>query len=140
MNDIEAVTWRVWRARESPVRTAIVGFFMTVFLAFTVWYFGPLLFLVGLAALAVALHGYFLPVEYRLDREGLTVNKRIFSHTYPWEQFRRWFRTTGGVVLSPFARRTFLDNFRGVHVLLPDDPGPVIGYLKRRFAERRDDG
>jgi hypothetical protein len=75
-----------------------------------------------------------------MDAEGITVKKRIFNYTYPWDQFRRWFRTTGGVVVSPFSRRTFLDNFRGVHILLPTDPDPVIRYLELRFAERRDDG
>ncbi len=112
---------------------------VAVFLVFTFWYFGPLLALVALLVLALALHTYFLPITYTFSSEGVTVDKRVFKYTYPWDQFRRYFRTTGGLVLSPFSRRTFLDSFRGVHLLLPCDPGPVLDYLKRRFAETRID-
>ena len=135
---MEPVVWTVWRARENPVRTGIVVFFIVAFLAFAFWYFGLLLSVVAVVALAVTLHSYFLPIDYRMDAEGITVKKRIFNYTYPWAQFRRWFRTTGGVVVSPFSRRTFLDNFRGVHILLPTDPTPVIAYFERRFAERHE--
>ncbi len=130
------INWRVHRAREAPVRTAIAAVFVTAFLVFSLWYFGPLLALAALLVLAVALHTYFLPISYTLDSSGITVDKRAFKHTYPWEQFRRFFRTTGGVVISPFSRRTFLDTFRGVHLLLPEDPGPVLDYLERRFGGR----
>jgi len=135
--EVKKLEWRVFRAKETPVRTAIAGVFIAAFLGFTFWYFGVLLAIVALLALFVALHTYFLPVRYVLDGEGITVDKRIFSHTYPWDQFRRWFRTTGGVVVSPFSRRTFLDNFRGVHLLLPRDPAAVLAHLERRLPARK---
>lgn len=128
--------WRVHRARENPVRTVLALAVVAAFLVFAFWYFGPLLGLVAVAALAAALHSYFLPINYRFDAEGVHVDKRAFKYSYEWEQFRRWFRTTGGVVLSPFSRRTFLDNFRGVHLLLPRDPGPVLDYLERKLPGR----
>jgi hypothetical protein len=128
--------WRVHRAQESPVRTVIALAVVAAFLVFAFWYFGPLLGLVAVAALAAALHSYFLPIRYRFDAEGIHVDKRAFKYSYEWDQFRRWFRTTGGVVVSPFSRRTFLDNFRGVHLLLPRDPGPVLDYLERKLPGR----
>jgi hypothetical protein len=133
----EPLEWRVHRARETPVRTVIALLLIAGFLVFAFRYFGPLLGLVALAALAAALHSYFLPIRYRFDADGIQVDKRAFKYSYEWDQFRRWFRTTGGVVLSPFSRRTFLDNFRGVHLLLPRDPEPVLDWLERRLPARR---
>ena len=129
--------WTVHKLRESPAKSLLAGFFILAFIAFSVYAFGPLLALVAVTVFAAALNTWYLPVSYTLDRDGVTVDKRVFSHTYPWEQFRRWFRTNNGVVLSPFARRTFLDTFRGVHLLLPAEPEPALDYLSRRLGEEK---
>ncbi len=135
---MEKLSWTIHRARDAPVRTAVVVVFVVAFLAFALWYFGVLLTLVAVLVLFVATHTYFLPITYTFGPDGVTVNKRLFSHTYPWDQFRRYFRTTGGIVLSPFSRRTFLDNFRGIHLLLPRDPEEQVDYLERRFNPSHD--
>jgi hypothetical protein len=103
-------------------------------LVFSAVYFGPLLALLALVLLFVALNAYFLPVTVTFSDRGIDINKRLFRAHYDWKQFRKWYRTTGGIVLSPFSHKTYLNNFRGVHLLLPDDPSAVIAYLERRFA------
>ncbi|MEO0085152.1 MAG: hypothetical protein ABIK37_00835 [candidate division WOR-3 bacterium] len=128
------VAWTVHRARETPVKTAVVSLFIAAFIGLSLVAFGPALALVALIALFVALHTYYLPITYTLSARGVEIDKRIFSYTYEWSRFRRWFRTSGGVVLSPFTEKTFLDNFRGVHLLLPRDPSAVIACLEARFA------
>lgn len=130
----QPLSWTVHKLRESPAKSVIVGIFLLAFIAFALYAFGILLTVVALAVFAAALNTWYLPVSYTLDHRGITVDKRVFSHTHPWSQFRRWFRTANGVVLSPFARRTYLDTFRGVHLLLPADPQPVLDRLGRRFA------
>ena len=135
-NKPDALSWTVFKLGEQPAKGAVAGFFLVCFIAFTLYVFGILLALVALLVFATALNTWYLPVTYTLDRTGVTINKRVFSYTYPWEQFRRWFSTSNGVVLSPFSRKTFLDTFRGVHLLLPPDPKPVIEYLLRRFERR----
>jgi hypothetical protein len=100
--------------------------------------------------LFLALNTYFLPVTYTLTDKGIEVDKRLFTARYEWKQFRRWIRTSGGIVISPFSRKNYLDNFRGVHLLLPADAGKVrmtnfecrmsvrtediVAYLEKRFA------
>jgi len=128
------VTWSVHRSRETPVRTIAVTVFILAFLVFVYWAFQLLFTILALIVLFVTLHSYFLPITYTLNDDGVTIDKYILRHTYPWQQFRRYFRTSGGIVLSPFPKKSFLDNFRGVHLLLPQDPGPIISYLEHRFA------
>uniref|UniRef100_A0A7C3IMM1 PH domain-containing protein n=1 Tax=candidate division WOR-3 bacterium TaxID=2052148 RepID=A0A7C3IMM1_UNCW3 len=133
--DEQEISWQVHRAREQPAKTVLVSSFILLFLLFTLFSFGPALMLVALIVLSVATHTYFLPITYRLNARGITIDKKIFSYTYEWSRFRRFFCTSGGVVLSPFSKKTFLDNFRGVHLLLPDNPAPVLEYLKYRFPD-----
>ncbi len=135
----EPLIWTVHRAKEAPVKTALVSFLLLCVVALGWWYAGPLLALVAVFVLFISLHTYFLPITYTFGDKGVTVDKRVFTHTYEWKMFRRWFRTTGGIVLSPFSRRTFLDNFRGVHLLLPADPAPVVARLEQQFAPRPPD-
>ncbi len=132
------LSWTVHRARETPGKTALVSFFMLLFMVFTYWAFGVLLLVVALVVLFAATHTYFLPVKYTFSGAGVTVDKQIFSYTYEWSRFRRFFRTSGGVVLSPFEKPNFLDNFRGVHLLLPADETAIIAYLRERFAEKEE--
>jgi hypothetical protein len=135
----QTLSWTVHRARESPRRTVVVLLVILGFLCLTVWAFGVLLALLAMVVLFVALNTYFLPVTYSFTATGIEVDKRLFRTSYQWQQFRSWFRTTGGVVLSPFGQRSALDNFRGVHLLLPQEPEQVFAYLARRFAPRPDD-
>ena len=130
----EDFSWTVHRAKESRRKTTVAVVFIAAFVAFTLFVFGPVLALLAAVILFIALNAYFLPVTYTFSDSGIVVDKRLFKANYQWKQFRRWFRTTGGIVLSPFSRRTYLDNFRGVHLLLPEDPGAIVAYLERRFA------
>jgi hypothetical protein len=109
--------------------------------------------MLAVVVLFLALNTYFLPITYALTDKGIEIDKRLFTARYEWKQFRRWFRTTGGIVISPFSRKNYLDNFRGVHLLLPvgssrmsndgqqitDDGGrgtgaTIVAYLEKRFA------
>jgi hypothetical protein len=128
------LTWSVHRARENRGKTGIVLAFILMFLVFSAVFFGPVLALLAALILFVALNAYFLPVTVRLSESGIDIDKRLFKTHYDWKQFRKWHRTTGGIVLSPFSRKTYLNNFRGVHLLLPEDPSTVIAYLEKRFA------
>jgi hypothetical protein len=128
------LTWTVHRAKEEPGKTAIVVSFIGMFLVFSAVFFGPVLALLAALILFIALNSYFLPVTVVFSDAGIDIDKRLFRTHYDWKQFRRWMRTSGGIVLSPFSRRNYLDNFRGIHLLLPADPSTVIAYLERRFA------
>jgi hypothetical protein len=112
----------------------VVSAFILAFVGFSWAMFGPMLGMLAVVVLFLALNTYFLPITYMLTDKGIEIDKRLFTARYEWKQFRRWFRTTGGIVISPFSRKNYLDNFRGVHLLLPADPQPIVAYLEKRFA------
>jgi hypothetical protein len=146
----EPLSWTVHRARETPAKTVVATAFILAFVAFSWAVFGPMLGVLAVVVLFLALNTYFLPITYTLTDKGIEVDKRMFTARFEWKQFRRWFRTTGGIVISPFSRKNYLDNFRGVHLMLPIDPGKdrtlkveyrvsvqtadIVAYLDRQFA------
>ena len=146
----EPLSWTVHRARETPTKTVVAAIFILSFVAFSWLVFGPMLGISAVVVLFLALNTYFLPVTYTLADKGIEVDKRLFTARYEWKQFRRWFRTSGGIVISPFSRKNYLDNFRGVHLLLPAEQRDthdarrttpdavrteeIVAYLEKRFA------
>jgi len=146
----EPLSWTVHRARETPTKTVVVSVFILAFVGFSWAVFGPMLAVLAVVVLFLALNTYFLPVTFKLDDKGIEVDKRIFTTRYGWKQFRRWLRTSGGIVISPFSHKSFLDNFRGVHLMLPVEERrapsaerqvpdtvritDIVAYLEKRFA------
>ena len=130
----EPLSWTVHRAKETPAKTVVAAIFILAFVAFSWTVFGPMLGILAVVVLFLALNTYFLPITYTLTDKGIEVDKRLFTGRYEWKQFRRWFRTSGGIVISPFSRKNYLDNFRGVHLMLPSDPQRIFDYLDKRFA------
>jgi hypothetical protein len=136
--DLPTLTWRVFRAKETPRRTVLtVAFILLILAIVAVSYRDPLWVLLALVVLFLALNGYFLPTTYTFDRRGITTDKLLFRYTRRWNEFRSFFRTTGGIVVSPFTTWSYLDNFRGVHLLLPEDSEPILAYLAQRLPEKK---
>ncbi|MBN2380783.1 hypothetical protein JXM67_13370 [candidate division WOR-3 bacterium] len=131
------IDWRVFLAPEHPWKTSIIAIVLAG-VVFMVGYFvydllpksdsslrilpsilaGFLTFLLFFGSF----NNYFIPISYHMDREEIVIKKFYFKDHRPWKMFRRFFLTRSGVVLSTFAtRKKFLDNFRGVQLLLPTD-------------------
>jgi hypothetical protein len=135
-----SLSWRIFRAQETPVRTLIVTLFVIVVIVIALLYYGPIMGFVALLVLFLALNSYYLPTTYTLNEKGMTTDKLLFHYTRGWKEFRSYVRTSGGVVVSPFRNWTYLDNFRGIHLLLPHDPKPVLDYLAQRLPEKKKAG
>lgn len=63
------------------------------------------------------------------------IDKKIYKEKREWQTFRRYFLTSNGLVLSPFSKKTFFDNFRGLHLLLPKDKDEIIKFIENRLLK-----
>ncbi len=132
------LTWRVFPAGVNPAKTWFaVGIVVLVLVIVGISYRNPFMLVMTILVFAVALNGYFLPTTYTFDAGGVTTDKGFFRFTRRWGEFRSFVRTTSGVVISPFRDWTYLDNFRGIHLLLPRDPTQILEYLANRLPEKR---
>jgi hypothetical protein len=70
----------------------------------------------ALAFVAVAISPAILPTRYVLSDVGVVVGHFGRSTQRPWTAFRRLIVDRDVILLSPFAKPSFLDSFRGQYL------------------------
>ncbi len=131
--------WRVFLAKEHPIKTAIVGIFLFFLSIFILKVFGTFFLFVSLLVLFGTLNPYFVPISYEFTEEEIVVKKFYYTLRRPWKEFKRVELLKNGILLSPFKKRGFLDNFRGIHILFPKDKKlqlKIVTYAKTRIEQK----
>lgn len=129
------ISWQVHRAKETPKKTLYVSIILGLFIIFLTVFYGLFWALLAIIVLFASLNAYFLPITYTLTDTEIIIDKKLFKNKLEWSRFRKYYLTTTGIVLSPFTKRNFLDNFRGVHLLLPNEnTEAIISFIKKKLA------
>ena len=114
--------WEIHPFRERKTRGIVALIIIVAFsTAAAVWMNSIFWGFFALAALFLGLARFFFPTYYIIDSKGI---REIFMGTQkvvPWSRFRRAVRQGNEVFLSPFPRRHFMDRFRGLLVVAPDE-------------------
>ena len=95
----------------------------------------------GYAALAAAflagsLARYFAPTHYELDAAGVSVRFLGHLRRVGWGDVRRFFVAPEGVQLSPFARPSRLEAFRGTFLRFAGNRDEVVSFVEGQMATR----
>jgi hypothetical protein len=95
-------------------------------------------FLAALAAviLLVAVTPFLAPTRYRIDGEGIS-ERRLGRHKQrAWADLRRLQIGPGAALVSPFARRSWMDRYRGILLYLDGaDRERVVTMLRERIPK-----
>jgi hypothetical protein len=83
------------------------------------------------AMLGIMLVRYFVPTEYTLDPTGVRVRFLGTERRRAWADVRGLYAHRDGVHLSPFARPSPLDPFRGTFVRFAGNRDAVLGFCER---------
>ncbi len=91
---------------------------------------------VAWSALAVGIllsgvHDYWLPTRFRLSPAGAQIRHAFLLRQKSWAQFRAYYEDNNGVLLSPFARPSRLDTFRGMYIRFAGNRESVVAYVQR---------
>jgi len=128
------ISWQVHRAKEHPKKTLYVLIVLGVFIISITALYGLPWTILTLIVLFASLNAYFLPTTYTITDSEIIIDKKMFKNKLEWSRFRKYYITTTGIVLSPFTKRNFLDNFRGVHLLLPkENSEEIINFIKNKL-------
>ncbi len=135
------LAWRAWPVRQHPVR----GGLALVLAAGTIWGTWDWTrdpWLAGLAGviLAVATAPFFVPTRYRMSGDGVEISRPWRSWNRSWDRFRA---VRGGgelVVLSTFARPSWLDSFRGEKLYLESGAEEVIAFAEEMVGKKTEPG
>lgn len=128
--------WSVHPAKQHRIKTAVTLAFIILFLVFVTVFYGTIFGLLGLLILFFSLHSYYFPTHYEVTADTVIVKNIFLTQRRDLSEFKQVYRGKNGILLSPFRRKTFLNHFRGVFLLLPEQRDEIIAFLEERIAPR----
>lgn len=81
-----------------------------------------------------SLYRYFVPFRYEFYDDRLVVTAPFYRLTKAWSIFRSFYVDSNGVLLSPFAKPSRLENFRGVYVRCSANQTEVVSFIKSKIS------
>ena len=133
------ISWKIHKAKENPTKTLIATAFLLFIILFFLFFYGLLWAAIAILVFFISLNSYYLPITYTLTERVVIIDKKVFKYQREWQIFRKYYLTGNGLILSPFSRRNFLDNFRGLHLLLPNDKDEIIKFIENRLSATKND-
>lgn len=129
-------TWRVHPLCENWTRSAVLVLFLLLLFSGVYWLFQSM-FVAFLSALFVigSLYRYFVPFRYEFYEGQLVVTAPFYSLTKPWSDFRSFYTDKNGVLLSPFAKPSRLENFRGVYIRFGGNRSEVVDFIRAKITD-----
>ena len=136
------LAWTAHPARRRPRDLALVAAVLFLTTGAVLVSFESL-FMTALAAVIVVLSiaSFLFPTHYRLSEEGIEERRLGMRRARRWVDLRRLEIGRGAALVSPFARKSWLDRSRGFLLLFDGaDRQAVIAELERRIGRGREEG
>ena len=137
MNEGTVLKWS-----SHPVKKKILISILVIVFLFVVWLVVYLttasLLLTGLSVVIMlgSLSSFFLPTHYELDQKRVRIKFFLTKREREWSAFRSFYVDKNGVLLSPFAKPSRLENFRGVYVRFNRNKDQVVDFVKSRIQRK----
>ena len=127
------IAWTVHPAKRRPQDVALAAMIIAL-TAFATLVSLESLLLTALAVvlLLVAIAPFLLPTHYRLDDDAVSERRWFVTRTRAWSQLQRLEVGQRGAFVSPFKDRRWLDRYRGITIMFPDDREPIVAVLRAR--------
>jgi hypothetical protein len=128
--------WQAWPARDRPIAAAATAIFIVLVSVVIAGVGGHVL--VGLGAVVVlfgSLNPFFSPTTFRLDEDGITVERWPVRKCRAWADVRAAYADGHGVTLSPFRGRSWMEPYRGVRLFYAENRDEVARFVRERLVE-----
>ena len=89
----------------------------------------------ALALLLIVLNRFFFPSRFAIDAAGITAIYPLRRSRLLWTDLRRFVHDRSGAYLSTRVRRSWLDAYRGMHILFGDQREAVIDRIRAHLPE-----
>jgi hypothetical protein len=131
---VPALSWRTHRLRENPGAVGIVALAYGVAVAF--WRLllpHPFTLFVVIGGLTIALNDFLFPATFRITSEGAHADCGLNRVFIAWHDVKRATHGEDGVYLSPFARPSRLEAYRGVRLRFGPDNADTVRNAVRHW-------
>jgi len=134
MNHESVLKWSTHPVKKKALLSILVILFLLVVWA-VVYLTTSSLFLTVLSVVIMlgSLSSFFLPTHYELDQEKIKVRFFLTQRQREWSAFRSFYVDKNGVLLSPFAKPSRLENFRGIYVKFNQNKDQVVDFVKSKI-------
>ena len=136
----ESLCWEVHPLRQEKASKSLLLIVIVATVSWSVAYsfdhFGY--GLLSLCVIVFSLAHYFFPSRYRLDKTGVSRDLLGLQIRRSWTDFRRVDTRSNGLFLSPFARPSRLDSFRGLFLPFHAERDQVVYYVQQHVDLRAD--
>ena len=128
------LSWVVLPVFDNWKRSALLIAFL-IMLIVVVYFASQSIYLTLLSVffLVGALYKYFVPFRYQFDNQKVTIQSFRYRFEQNWTNFHSFYIDRNGILLSPFAQPSRLENFRGVYVRFGNNKGAVIDFVKQQI-------
>ena len=133
------LSWTVHPIVEHWRKSVLLGLFLAlllfgIYLGFQSIYVA----LISGIVLLGSLYKYFLPFHHQCEVDRLIITSCCYRLERSWAAFRSFYVDANGILLSPFAHRTRLENFRGVYVRFGKyPPEEVVDFITSKIENSR---
>jgi hypothetical protein len=130
-----ALEWTVHPVKRKPLVSALVSLFViaVVVLVRLTMESSTFTVLAGVI-MAASLAKFYFPTRYRLDNAGITIKTTTQTLKKEWKLYRSCYPDKNGILLSPFATTSRLENFRGIYLMFQNNKESVTEFCKARIA------
>ena len=91
--------------------------------------------LLAAVVLVAALNRFFFPSRFVIDDQGITARYFFRRQRLRWDDLRRFAHDRNGGYLSSRSRRSWLDAYRGLHILFGEKRDAVIEHIRDRLPK-----
>ncbi len=135
VGDGASLEWSCHPVKRRPLYSAGITLFVLLVLAMVYnttqsAFFGLLAFIIMFASLAK----FYFPTHYRLSDKGVTVKTTTQTLSKNWSDFRSFYPDKNGILLSPFAEPSRLENFRGLFIMFNNNKEEVTAFVKNHIG------
>lgn len=124
------LSWRYHPASKNKLKAALAIAAILLFGLFVWWYTQLVIFAVLAAVILTASLGvFFFSTKYTLTEKDLTVEFLGAKQVKKWESFIRAEPDKNGIFLSPFVRKGFLENYRGIFMRYNGNKAEVDDFI-----------
>lgn len=131
----EVLAWKCHPVRRRPLISVLVSLLILVVGAAILFVMQSSLFAAfSVIVLFAALAKFYWPTSYQLSDRKIRVKTTTQTLIKEWTIYRSCYADKNGILLSPFAEPTRLENFRGLYIMFDNNREEVTAFVKARIG------
>lgn len=131
----EVLSWISHPLKKSKKRALylILALFLIWSLVFWATAYSWVFLFLAVVILMSSLSPFFFPTRFELTEDKVRVFFLAVKKEKAWSEFRSYYPDKNGVFISPFAKPSRLENYRGIYLRYEGNKETVLNFVKSKI-------